>query len=540
MTFTPEGRHFVWASSFDTGVQLWDLATRRCLRIFQGHTAAVTSLSISGDGRLALTGSKDCTLKLWRLAGNSVRWSAPWMVCRPRADTGNLQVRFREALAQADKALAADDPPAAAAALRRARALPGFDRRPEGVSRWVSLYRRMTRGALRDAWEERMLRDQVMFAVAPSGDWLLSCQQDVMRRWDVAQGTCLREIRGQPAAVTDIAVMDDGARALCGTADGAVKLWDISAGRCVQSFAGHAGPAYAVSLSSDGRWALSGGQDQLVRFWDTAGGSCLRTLRAHAQPINAVCLSADARFALTASADGTVKLWNIATGRCVRTFWNDKEYVWTVQLCPDQQHAVYGGADGKLHYWELFTATCLRSWQGHRQNVTSLAVSADGRHVLSGGMDSALKLWNLATGECVRTFAGHTSAIRKVAFSAADSLAISSAMDGVRIWRLDWELADAGPAIQETLQARLDVFLAAHTPVVRELPTATAPTGDEIRKAFTRQGQAAWTEDDVRMLLNELADAGAGSVKSNEVRQSLQKLAATWTGPPSLRSDLPV
>src|SRR5439155_24874925 len=109
------------------------------------------------DGQFALSGSKDCTLKLWRLSGNPTPWSAPWIVCRPSDDTANLQARFQEALAKADRALAGAEPDAAAECLRQARALPGFDRRREALTRWASLYYRLPRGDLRDAWEERVL-----------------------------------------------------------------------------------------------------------------------------------------------------------------------------------------------------------------------------------------------------------------------------------------------------------------------------------------------------------------------------------------------
>ena len=45
--------------------ELWDLATGMELRTFTGHT--VISVAISPDGRTALSGSSDHTLKLWNL-----------------------------------------------------------------------------------------------------------------------------------------------------------------------------------------------------------------------------------------------------------------------------------------------------------------------------------------------------------------------------------------------------------------------------------------------------------------------------------------
>src|SRR5262249_44709187 len=46
-------------------IHLWETATGRCLCRFVGHTGAVTSVGLSLDGRFALSGSTDRTLKIW-------------------------------------------------------------------------------------------------------------------------------------------------------------------------------------------------------------------------------------------------------------------------------------------------------------------------------------------------------------------------------------------------------------------------------------------------------------------------------------------
>lgn len=51
----------------DQTVRLWEVATGQCLRVFEGHTELVSSVSLSADGRLALSGSGDETVRLWKL-----------------------------------------------------------------------------------------------------------------------------------------------------------------------------------------------------------------------------------------------------------------------------------------------------------------------------------------------------------------------------------------------------------------------------------------------------------------------------------------
>ncbi len=46
---------------------MWEVETGRCLATLEGHTGSVGGVALSGDGRRALSGSKDLTVRVWEV-----------------------------------------------------------------------------------------------------------------------------------------------------------------------------------------------------------------------------------------------------------------------------------------------------------------------------------------------------------------------------------------------------------------------------------------------------------------------------------------
>jgi WD40 repeat protein len=67
VTISPDGSWGLSGSN-DKTLRLWELATGQCVRVFEGHTEAVNSVAMSPDGSWVLSGSNDSTVRLWELA----------------------------------------------------------------------------------------------------------------------------------------------------------------------------------------------------------------------------------------------------------------------------------------------------------------------------------------------------------------------------------------------------------------------------------------------------------------------------------------
>ena len=283
VAFSPDGRTALSGSN-DYTLKLWDIASGRELRTFKGHTGNVRSVAISPDGRTALSGSDDKTLKLWDItSGHEIH-----------TFQGHTSRVYSVAIS------------------------------PNGRT-----------------------------ALSRGGDFTRSIHE--LKLWDIASGVERRSLEGHSDDVYSVAFSPDGRTALSGSRDRTLKLWNISLGSELRTFASHPSWVISLAISPDGRTALSGSTnvDGRLILWDMASGRELRSFTGHPNRIVAsVAFSPDGRFALSGSAHagGGLKLWDIASGRELLSFMGDFH---SVAFSPDGRTALSGSSDNTLKLWDL-------------------------------------------------------------------------------------------------------------------------------------------------------------------------------------------
>ena len=66
VALTPDGRRAVSGGS-DATLRVWDLDTGRLALVLEGHERAIHSIAITGDGQRAISGSEDNSVRVWDL-----------------------------------------------------------------------------------------------------------------------------------------------------------------------------------------------------------------------------------------------------------------------------------------------------------------------------------------------------------------------------------------------------------------------------------------------------------------------------------------
>lgn len=276
MAFSTDGKRALFASA-DKTVRLWDVDAGRELRRFVGHTASVWSVAFAPDGRTALSGSADRTVRLWDVeTGQELR--------RLQGHTDLVtSVAFSP---DGKKALSGSfDHSVILWDLEKLRPVRNF---PE-LTRYIN---------------------HVSFA--PDGRRIAIGGERIVFLIDGDTGKELSRFEGHRNAVTCVAFMADGQKALSGSDDQTMHLWDVASGKSLRTFVGHTRPVQSVALSPDGLRALSGSSDDTVRLWEVESGRELRRFEKHIEPVIRVAFLPEGRQTLSGSRDAIIRVWELA------------------------------------------------------------------------------------------------------------------------------------------------------------------------------------------------------------------------------------
>ncbi|OAL36723.1 hypothetical protein AYO20_04055 [Fonsecaea nubica] len=247
-----EGNTLV-SGSTDRSVRVWNIEEARETQVFRGHTSTVRCLQIvspvkvgeNAEGRpimmpkqpLIITGSRDSTLRVWKL---------------PRPED--------PVFIQAENDLDADD-------------CPYFVRTLSGHQHSVR-------------------------AIAAYADTLVSGSYDcTVRVWKISTGETIHRLQGHTQKVYSVVLDHDRNRCISGSMDNMVRIWDLNTGSLKYCLEGHTSLVGLLDLNCDK--LVSAAADSTLRIWDPETGQCKATLSAHTGAIT--CFKHDGQKVISGS-----------------------------------------------------------------------------------------------------------------------------------------------------------------------------------------------------------------------------------------------
>ncbi|KAI8907536.1 WD40-repeat-containing domain protein [Powellomyces hirtus] len=256
------------SGSTDRTVRVWDMEAGKCTHLFEGHTSTVRCLIIiiphknhetgrmEPDVPLVVTGSRDATLRVWRLPHpkRDDPWTPASGASSPVTDSATANPFFRHVLSGHSNSV---------------RAIAGY------------------------------------------GNTLVSGSYDsTVRIWNLGTGAVKFTCRGHREKVYSVGYSHELKRAVSGSMDASVKIWCTQTGTQLFNLEGHTSLVGLLELSP--QYLVSAAADATLRVWSPTTGQCLANLTGHTAAIT--CFHHDPRLnRIVSGSDGGVKVWELSS-----------------------------------------------------------------------------------------------------------------------------------------------------------------------------------------------------------------------------------
>lgn len=302
-------------------------------RLLTGHTATVTAVDISPDGKSALSASGwpngDGTLRLWDLSSAT----------EIRQFKGHACPIVRAFFSPDGKRIIAG-----------------------GTNSDAFVYDVETAdlvGALRGFKSD--FRHGI--ALLPDGEHALIGEGvGSLHICRIDTGKVVHTLKQPDDRVMAIAVSPDGTRAVATSGD-EVYAWDLETRQQIGRFRQHSELVQSVAFSHDGKKAVSASIDKTVRVWDVETQEQLQVFRGHTAGVLCARFTFDDRRVVSGSHDETIRVWDVTNGKPLYEANTSRQSIWSVAVTPDGKRILSGGGQhDKTDVYRLKEFD-LRLWQ---------------------------------------------------------------------------------------------------------------------------------------------------------------------------------
>jgi WD40 repeat protein len=344
LALSADGKVLATGGTGGRPIRLWDVATGRILREFEGDRSVTLQLGLSPDGRLLISvGSDSPPPKRPTGRRDEIEWSL-----RVRdVTTGVVKHRIELGTVSSGQIAFTPDGTAFIAGLtdntiRLWDAASGAERRRFGAGDKPFGDLTFSPDGKSLAWSEAM----------PSEPRI---QVNSIHLVDTASGRELWRCETHTGGIYGLAFSPDG-MILASSGENVVRLWHAPTGSEIRPNPGHLSRIGGVVVTPDGKTVITGGQDGTIRFWDSKEGEERRRVERPEEPLRFLALSADGKTLVSGGEFHPARLWDVATGREIRHFQvPGKRYAEDFgDLSPDGKTLV-AADESELIFWDTAT-----------------------------------------------------------------------------------------------------------------------------------------------------------------------------------------
>jgi WD40 repeat protein/energy-coupling factor transporter ATP-binding protein EcfA2 len=455
VAYSPDGR-FAVTGGWDRTVRFWDPRTFQEAGIPIQLPSIVNALAISPDSRLVAIGGEDGIVRLWDTAtrlpvGTPVNVDGSYLFSVAFSPDGRLIAAGSDAGTVRVWDVATGRPLLGRALAQLGASVIRVTFSRDGQLLAAAVWENDETGSAR-IWRVRdgsqlgspLTFDDPVRSVAfqPVGTLLAVAAGKSVRLWDPATGKAIgAAFTGHTDDVHAIAFTNDGRTMATGSVDKRVRFWQVNS-RTPRGgpVIGHTADVQDVAFSPDGGTLLSGSWDTTARAWRVPETfSVSRFLSGHVGEVNGIAFSPRGGLLATSGVDDTTRLWKLPDGQPHGSPLRHDDYPQRLAFSPDGRMiataAAYGGT---ATIWEVARGRRLMTIQLHDpsdENYNVQDIAFSRRLLATGDSETQVRFWHVDSGHEYGKPLTNLEVVNAVTFSPDGTLVAAGLADRtVHIW----------------------------------------------------------------------------------------------------------
>lgn len=375
LALTADAKYAVMASNDE--ISILDIQNQKCTHSINYSYDPVTSISITPDGKRALTGSENGLLKLWDLEKGTSKPALEYnytVNCMTLTDRGDYLL-----VGVSDKTIRV------------------LDTRNGKLAKTINC-------------------DCLISFIGLPGDENFCFSADNtgnLRVWNLKTGDCIKKIDNNGRAIKSVAITKDGNCAITGEKNGTITIWDLNSGKILKELSQNHSEnapewqnpadwrleellegAY-ISITPDDRRIISIGRNVVTEVWDILSGKCLHTFLGHKGDVNQILFNAKGSNAYSSGEDGNIMVWDLTTGRKQQSFKCFDDSILLFVLSPEEDYVAACNYNGIIKIIEVESGRTAGILRGHTGPVNKILFTPDRRYIISSGRDKTIRFWDI-------------------------------------------------------------------------------------------------------------------------------------------------
>jgi cytochrome c len=299
-----------------------------------GHGGPVNAVSVSPDGKSALSGSLDYAVMLWDIKN-------PQPTNTKRFIRHNGAVSAVQFLPSGDKALSSGD--------------------DATVYLWDTKNQKLLHEFKGHTAKVVSLNVSKDSSIAVSASW-----DGTIRLWDLASKKSLQKIKVHNEPVNTALISANNKIAYSGGYDGKIRAWDAQTGDFIKVLHSHGWPINIMRWLPDQKHIVFGATNGDTQIVDVATGKISKILIPHSKPVLGLAVSEEHGLIATGGNDGVIRVWNIKDWSPIGETRTILGPVWALAFTGDGKSLYYGSLDDEVKYWKVEIDDDEKLWKGHK------------------------------------------------------------------------------------------------------------------------------------------------------------------------------